>query len=144
MVCTPAPRLLVVKVAWPLPFGAIGPASVVPGLEHVPFSMKVTLPSVTGVLPQAVPTLAVNVTAVWNFDVEGEASRMIVVPTGQRSLFPSQVSEKSQPLEGSRHTAPAGLFASAGHTMLVPVQVSAASQAPADDRHVAPAFPAGC
>src|SRR5262245_31270041 len=144
MTCVPALRLLVVKLAWPLPSTAVGPPSVLPGLEHVPPSMKITLPSVTTVLPQAVATVAVNVTALPNFDVGGATSRIMVLPTGQRLLFPSQVSETSQPAEGSRHTVPAGLLASAGHAVLVPVQVSAASQAPDDDRHIAPALPAGC
>jgi len=50
------------NAACPLPFSAVGPASVAVGAAHVPPSMKVTLPLVTAVAPTF--TEAVNVTLV--------------------------------------------------------------------------------
>ena len=142
MVCVPTLRLLVVKLVWPPPFTAVGPARVVPGLEQVPPSMKLTLPSVTAVLSHFV-TVAVSVTEVWNLELAGAAPSVVAVPAGQLLLVPSQVGATSQTPEGP-HTVPAGLLASAGQAVLVPVQVSAGSQTPAEARQIAPALPAGC
>src|SRR5207253_3641983 len=115
---------------------------VVPGLEQVPPSMKLTLPSVTAVLSHFV-TVAVSVTEVWNLELAGAAPSVVAVPAGQLLLVPSQVGATSQTPEGP-HTVPAGLLASAGQVVLVPVQVSAGSQTPAEARQIAPALPAGC
>src|SRR5437016_5833540 len=125
MVCVPTLRLLVVKVVWPPPFTAVGPARVVPGLEQVPPSMKLTLPSVTAVLSHFV-TVAVSVTEVWNLELAGAAPSVVAVPAGQLLLVPSQVGATSQTPEGP-HTVPAGLLASAGQVVLVPSQVSLGS-----------------
>src|SRR2546428_10935055 len=76
MVCVPTLRLLVVKLVWPPPFTAVGPARVVPGLEQVPPSMKLTLPSVTAVLSHFV-TVAVSVTEVWNLELAGAAPSVV-------------------------------------------------------------------
>ena len=143
MMCVPTLRLLVVKLAWPLPFTGVDPASVVPGLEQVPPSMKLTLPSVTAVLSHFV-TVAVSVTEVWNLEVAGAAPSVVAVPAGQLLLVPSQVGAASQTPVAGPHTVPAGLLTSAGQLLLVPSQVSATSQTPADERQVAPALPAGC
>src|SRR2546422_9762047 len=89
MVCVPTLRLLVVKLAWPLPFTGVGPARVVPGLEQVPPSMKVTLPSVTAVLSHFV-TVAVSVTEVWNLEVAGAAPSVVAVPAGGGLFGPRQ------------------------------------------------------
>src|SRR5438128_1881773 len=142
MVCVPTLRLLVVKLVWPPPFTAVGPARVVPGLEQVPPSMKLTLPSVTAVLSHFV-TVAVSVTEVWNLELAGAAPSVVAVPAGQLLLVPSQVGATSQTPEGP-HTVPAGLLASAGQVVLVPVHVSATSHTSAAARHTVPALPGAC
>src|SRR2546428_2944673 len=87
MVCVPTLRLLVVKLVWPPPFTAVGPARVVPGLEQVPPSMKLTLPSVTAVLSHFV-TVAVSVTEVWNLELAGAAPSVVAVAAGGRVVRP--------------------------------------------------------
>src|SRR2546426_12730722 len=87
MVCVPTLRLLVVKLVWPPPFTAVGPARVVPGLEQVPPSMKLTLPSVTAVLSDFV-TVAVSVTEVWNLELAGAAPSVVAVPAGAPVVAP--------------------------------------------------------
>ena len=71
-----AVRVVVLKLAWPLAFTAVGPASVVPGAAQVPPSMKVTLPAVG--VPEPDVTVAVNVTDWPNLDGLWLDARVVV------------------------------------------------------------------
>src|SRR5438552_18996599 len=113
MMCVPTLRLLVVKLAWPLAFTGVDPASAVPGLEQVPPSMKVTLPSVTAVLSHFV-TVAVSVTEVWNLEVAGAAPSVVAVPAGRLLLVSSEVGAVSQTPVAGPHPVSAGLLPPAG------------------------------
>ena len=144
MVCVPTLRLLVVKLVWPPPFTAVGPARVVPGLEQVPPSMKLTLPSVTAVLSHFV-TVAVSVTEVWNLELAGAAPSVVAVPAGQLLLVPSQVSLGSHiSPDPARQTKVLGRTPSGGQVALLPVHVSATSHTSAAARHTVPALPGAC
>src|SRR2546426_12148112 len=110
MVCVPTLRLLVVKLVWPPPFTAVGPARVVPGLEQVPPSMKLTLPSVTAVLSHFV-TVAVSVTEVWNLELAGAAPSVVAVPAGGRLFLPPPGGGPAPEARGPPPGAPGGLGA---------------------------------
>src|SRR2546426_8500046 len=107
MVCVPTLRLLVVKLVWPPPFTAVGPARVVPGLEQVPPSMKLTLPSVTAVLSHFV-TVAVSVTEVWNLELAGAAPSVVAGPAGGPLATPLHSGGPAAPAPGSATPAPQG------------------------------------
>src|SRR2546426_11853615 len=123
MVCVPTLRLLVVKLVWPPPFTAVGPARVVPGLEQVPPSMKLTLPSVTAVLSHFV-TVAVSVTEVWNLELAGAAPSVVAVPAGGRFVPPAP-GGGPPPAPPGAPTGAARALATAGEGRLVAPPVPA-------------------